>query len=193
MNTSAFENRRHTEADQMRVGSVDQNVARLQGAVPDADGGSTIERLRQVMQARQRIGDRRRPILPQRDVERFTRGPHRDEVRIVAIHTGLDDNRSRRVTGPVLERSQFVGDPAGDLRRQVQLELLDRHRGPALWVLATKNGTQAADPNLVQHSKAAEGRGRNVGGSFPGHGTESDLITPILCRPSNLAVVVVVA
>ncbi len=95
--------------------------------------------------------------------------------------------------GRSVERSQPVGDLARVFRGHVQPELLDDDGRLVVRVLAAKNRTQAANPDLVQHSKAAEGRGRNVGGSFPGHGTEYDPITPILCRPSNLAVVVIVA
>ena len=57
------------------------------------------------------------------------------------------------------------------------MELLDRDWFAVFGVFAAKNGAQAANPDLVQHAKATEGRRRNVGGNFPGQGWK-----PILSR-----------
>jgi hypothetical protein len=71
---------------------------------------------------------------------------------------------------PAHQLPEAIDNLIGFLGRELQMEMFDDDGLPCLGVLAAKNRAQAADPNLVQHAKATEGRGRNVGGNFPGQG-----------------------
>ncbi len=102
MNAGPLQNRRDAEADHVRVVPGDQDVARLQRAVPDTRGRRAVERIGEMAQTRQRVGDRCRSVLAQRDVQRLAGGERRDEIRIGTMDTRIDHGRrSRDGSGPI--------------------------------------------------------------------------------------------
>ena len=65
---------------------------------------------------------------------------------------------------------QTAGDAFCDIGRQAELKHVDGDHLTTRGIVAMKNGAQAASPDLVQHTVAAEGRRWDVSRwTFRGH------------------------
>ena len=158
----------------MRVLPVDQDVARLQRAVPHARGRRTVEGIGEMTQTRQRIGDRRRSVLAQRDIQRLAGASAVTRYGSLRWTPASITAGVAGWVGPLLERSQPIGNLARDFRETVQLELFDddgrptsvgsspRKTGPKLptsiWC-STRKRPKAAGGTSVG---ASPGTGRNT-------------------------------
>ena len=165
-----------TPRPQIFVSRADTITSRgMQRAVPQVRLRREIERLRHPLQPGERVGQHRRTVLPERNIERLAGGQRADNERMATFDAGVDHPRERRVFGQLAdERAQIFGDEPRPFGANLQLEMLDGDSLAGVGVFATKDGTQSAGPNLVQHTKAAKrsGRRRNVSGrAFPGHGS----------------------
>ena len=155
----------------------DDDVARVQRAVMDAGVGRRIERARQAAQPRHEVVHRRRAELLQRDVERIAFGEGRDQERGGAVQAGLHDLAGAVLPGhQAHERVQLRGKRGGGFRGEVESEELDGQRSIGLGMHRAKYRTTRAGADLVQDTKAADGRRWNVEQrTFPGHVLKDDL------------------
>ncbi len=135
----------------------------MQGAVNDSLLRGLVERLGQEPQPRHEVHDHGGAVIPQRDVQRLARREVADEIGLDFVESGLDRRRQglvgRHADDQPREALDHLVRPFG---RQAGAEGLDSNGLARLGVFCAENGAGRAGTELVQHTKAADGRGRDV-------------------------------
>jgi len=172
--TDAFEC--FDDAEAARAGLVrgNKDVTEVQGTVADASGSGEVNGTSQLRQERQRPVERRRRVVPHRDVERLGSHIFLGPIRTCPFYTRpnrLDDRRveQSRICSP----RQLVSERLCLLRGDVEAEYLDGNETIAGRLVGAKDGTKSANTNLVQDPEWSE-RGRWSEGSriVSGHSGE---------------------
>ena len=163
-NANALE--RLDDAEAGRAGFVgrDENVARMQAAVADPCGTGKIDGAGDLRDERKNLLRRRGCVVAHRDVERLSRDVFLRAVGERPLDPGRQrlDNRwveQRRLSRGgerVRERLRLFGN-------DVEPEDLDGDEAVAGRLVSAENGSQRANPNLVQHPERTECRGRRKG------------------------------
>ena len=142
----------------------DEDVARMQRAVADAGGAREVDRAGELGDERQHRGDRRRRVVPHRDVERLGGDVLLGAVGDRPLDAGGDRLDDRRMEEPGLGGArQLVGQRLRLFGRDVEAEHLDRDQPVARRLVGAEDGTERANANLMQHPEGAELRGCREG------------------------------
>jgi hypothetical protein len=164
------------DAEAARAGLVrgDEDVTEMEGTVPNASGSGEVNGTSQLRQEWQRTIERRRRVVPHRDVERLGRYIFLGPIGACAFNPGrnrLDDRwvEESRVCGA----RQLVSERLCLLRCHVEAEYLDGHETIARRLVGTKDGTKSSNANLMQDAERSK-RGRWSEGSriVSGHSGE---------------------
>jgi hypothetical protein len=136
----------------------------------DALARRAVERLRHPAKRDERGVDGRRPVLPQRRVERLSRDVLLREIRNASLGAGGQRRGNSRVSRLIVdERFERRGQLVGLIAREVEPEQLQRDEPAVARVMRAKYGAKAAGPDLMQDlERATGGRRRVVRGSVGG-------------------------
>ena len=156
----AFERVDDAEAARARLVRSHEDVAQVQRAVPDARGAREVDRASQLREEWQRLVERGRRVVADRDVERLAGDVLLRAVRDRAFDAGgdrLDDRRMEeaRIRGA----RQLVGERLRLFWRDVEPEDLDRDEPIAGGLVRSEDRSKRANTDLMQHPKRAK-RGR---------------------------------
>ena len=139
----------------------------MQRAVEDVDRGGAIERARQLGRHAQRVGRRRRAMLADGEVERFSADVILDEIGGDVRDAGRErrrQGRMRQIGGDqTFERRDELMDTLG---RQIELEELDRDEPLAFRIVRPKHRSESPRTDLMKNTKRSERVWRRCAGSF---------------------------
>ena len=169
--TDALERFDDAEAAGARFVGRDEHVAQVQRAVADAGGAREVDRAGELGQERQRLVERGRRVVPDRDVERLG-----GDVLFRAIRDrALDARRDRLDDGRVEQAGigrprQLIGKHLRLLGCNVEPEHLDRHQPIARRLVGAEHRAESANADLMQDPERAErGRWGERSGIVSGH------------------------
>jgi hypothetical protein len=139
----------------------------MQTAVVNAFSRRAIQRLRHAAERDQGSIDRRRPVLPQRRVERLAGDVLLSQVCDASFGSRRQRSGDTGVTRLIVDqRFERGGQLVGLFAREVEPEQLQRDEPPVAGVVRAKYGAKAASPDLMKDlERATGGRRRVVRGS----------------------------
>ncbi len=149
----------HADAGEHRGFHRHDDVAQVQAAVKDIDGGRRVERVGQRPQPGQGVGHVGRAVLAQSHVERVAFDDRAHHEGLDVDDAGFENGIEGRVRDlPLLERPQSGPHNRHALGRQADTNDLDDDRAPRFGILTTKDRAHAAGTDLVQDAEATVGR-----------------------------------
>jgi hypothetical protein len=132
----------------------------MQRAVADAGGARKVERTGELRDERQRLVERRRRVVPNRDVERLAGDVLRGQVRGAALDARRQRRDDRRVSEAGVDQTlEFVCQCTCLFRREVESKNFDGGETVARGLVGAKHGAEHADAHLMQDPERSE-RGR---------------------------------
>ena len=142
-----------------------EDVTRMKGAVTDTGRAREVDRGRELGDERQHLVQRRRCVVPHRDVEGLGSNVFFSAVGNGAFETrgyGFDDRGVKEAC--ISGLAQLVSQRSRLLGSDVEAEDFDRYQPIARGLVCSKHGAKRADTDLMQHPEGAKRRGRRKSG-----------------------------
>jgi hypothetical protein len=163
----AFERASDAQPGQPHIIGADQDVARMQRAVDDADDGGEVERAGELGDDAKRLAGRRRPVLANDRIERIGG----DEIlgqKGRCLDNARGERRRDRGVGQIGGNEALqAGDELVDaLGRQVETEQLYRNELVLLGIVGSKDRAERTRANLMKNAERTERVRRRGTASF---------------------------
>jgi hypothetical protein len=162
----ALERARHPEPGHARIVGGDEDIARMQRAVDDLDGGGRVDGARELGGDARCVGGARGTRIPDDDVQGLSGDEVLGEVRRDARQPRGQRRGETRVRE--IERDQLFqirDELMHPLGRQVETEPLHRDEAILFRLIRAKNGTESTSADLMEDTKRPESVGRRSAGS----------------------------